>query len=145
MSIKELLLEADAIQVGMEIEHWQDVIRQAARPLIKKGFISENYGEAVINNTLEHGAYYVFDEGIAIPHARPEYGVAQTCFSLVVLKHPIRFADSEAADIVILFGAKDSNKHIEEGIRAIVALLDNDVRLARLRAASTKEEVVALL
>lgn len=145
MAIKELLIEADAIQVGVDISHWQDVIRQAARPLVEKGFISESYGEAVINNTLEHGAYYVFDEGIAIPHARPECGVKRNCFSMVLLNEPVRFGDSEAVDIVIMFGAKDSNAHIEEGIRAIVELLDNDDRLARLRAASSKEEVVALL
>jgi len=44
-----------------------------------------------------------------------------------------------------MFGAQDSNAHIEEGIRAIVALLDNDERMAKLRAASSREEVVALL
>ena len=102
-------------------------------------------GQAVIDNTLHHGAYYVFDEGIAIPHARPECGVKRNCFSLVVLDKPIQFADSEKADIVIMFGAQDSNAHIEEGIRAIVALLDNNETMEKLRAASSKEEVVALL
>lgn len=145
MAIKELLIEANAIQVGVTLTRWQDVIRQAARPLVEKGFISEQYGEAVIENTLEHGAYYVFDEGIAIPHARPECGVKRNCFSLVLLTEPVRFGDSEAVDIVIMFGAQDSNAHIEEGIRAIVELLDNDDRLAKLRAANNTEEVVALL
>lgn len=145
MSIKELLVEADAIQVGVKADAWQEVIRQAARPLIAGGFISSDYGESVINNTLEHGAYYVFDEGIAIPHARPECGVLRNCFSMVLLSAPVRFAGGEAADIIILFGARDGNAHIEEGIRAIVELLDNDERLARLRSAQTKEEVVALL
>ena len=87
----------------------------------------------------------MFDEGVAIPHARPECGVKRNCFSMVLLDKPIQFADSEAADIVIMFGAQDSNAHIEEGIRAIVALLDNDERMAKLRAASSREEVVALL
>ncbi|MGM1327733.1 PTS sugar transporter subunit IIA, partial [Klebsiella michiganensis] len=45
----------------------------------------------------------------------------------------------------IMFGAQDSNTHIEEGIRAIVALLDNNETMAKLRAASSREEVVALL
>ncbi len=44
-----------------------------------------------------------------------------------------------------MFGARNSNAHIEEGIRAIVHLLDNDERMAALRAARTREEVVALL
>ena len=113
MTIKELLIEADAIQVGVVESDWQRVIKLAARPLEAKGFISTEYSQAVIDNTLNHGAYYVFDEGIAIPHARPECGVRRNCFSLVVLKKPIPFADSEKADIVIMFGARDSNAHIE--------------------------------
>lgn len=63
---------------------------------------------------------------------------------LVVLEKPIPFADSEKADIVIMFGARDSNAHIEEGIRSIVALLDNDT-MAKLRTARSREEVIALL
>ncbi|MFP5597231.1 PTS sugar transporter subunit IIA [Kluyvera sp. 142486] len=145
MTIKELLIEADAIQVGVAESDWQKVIQLAAMPLIKNGYISADYGQAVIENTLNHGAYYVFDEGVAIPHARPECGVKRNCFSLVLLEKPIRFAESEAADIVIMFGAQDSNAHIEEGIRAIISLLDNDERMAKLRAANSKEEVVALL
>ena len=145
MTIKELLIEADAIQVGIAETDWRKVIQLAASPLIERGYISAEYGQAVIDNTLSHGAYYVFDEGVAIPHARPECGVKRNCFSMVLLKKPISFADSEAADIVIMFGAQDSNAHIEEGIRAIIALLDNDERMAKLRAASSREEVVALL
>lgn len=57
---------------------------------------------------------------------------------------PIQFADSEKADIVIMFGAQDSNTHIEEGIRAIVALLDNNETMAKLRAASSREEVLLI-
>lgn len=145
MTIKTLLIEADAIQVGVSESDWQKVIHLAARPLVAKGYISAEYSQAVINNTLSHGAYYVFDEGVAMPHARPESGVKRNCFSLVLLDKPIRFADSEAADIVIMFGAQDSNSHIEDGIRAIVTLLDNNERMAKLRAANSREEVVALL
>ncbi|WP_318370228.1 PTS sugar transporter subunit IIA [Enterobacter sp.] len=145
MTIKTLLIEADAIQVGVSESDWQKVIHLAARPLVAKGYISAEYSQAVINNTLSHGAYYVFDEGVAMPHARPECGVKRNCFSLVLLDKPIRFADSEAADIVIMFGAQDSNSHIEDGIRAIITLLDNNERMAKLRAANSREEVVALL
>ncbi|WAD29768.1 PTS sugar transporter subunit IIA [Citrobacter braakii] len=145
MTIKALLIEADAIQVGVTESDWQQVINLAASPLVAKGFISPEYSQAVIDNTLSHGAYYVFDEGVAIPHARPECGVKRNCFSLVLLDKPIRFAGSEAADIVIMFGAQDSNAHIEDGIRAIVALLDNNERMAKLRAARSREEVVAVL
>ncbi|MCE0228185.1 PTS sugar transporter subunit IIA, partial [Klebsiella pneumoniae] len=71
--------------------------------------------------------------------------LVRTFLSLVVLEKPIPFADSEKADIVIMFGARDSNAHIEEGIRSIVALLDNNDTIAKLRTARSREEVVALL
>ena len=145
MTIKDLLIEADAIQVGVMESDWRKVIELAASPLVANGYISESYSKAVIDNTLNHGAYYVFEEGIAIPHARPECGVKRNCFSLVVLDKPIHFAGGNRADMVIMLGAPDSNAHIEEGIRAIVALLDNNETMARLRAASTREEVIALL
>ncbi|MFK9880206.1 PTS sugar transporter subunit IIA, partial [Klebsiella pneumoniae] len=56
MTIKELLIEADAIQVGVVESDWQRVIKLAARPLEAKGFISTEYSQAVIDNTLNHGA-----------------------------------------------------------------------------------------
>ncbi|MFH8134489.1 PTS sugar transporter subunit IIA [Pantoea osteomyelitidis] len=145
MSIKQLLMEADAIQVGIQATEWQQVITLAAQPLVLGGYLQSTYADAVIANTLEHGAYYVFEEGIAIPHARPESGVLKNCFSMVLLAEPISFQGSDKADIVILFGACDSNAHIEEGIRAIVELLESDETLARLRQACNPAEVMAIL
>ncbi len=45
MTIKELLIEADAIQVGVVESDWQRVIKLAARPLEAKGFISTEYSQ----------------------------------------------------------------------------------------------------
>ena len=145
MSIKQLLIEADAIQVGVTERDWKAVIALAAQPLVAKGYIYESYYQAVIANTEEHGAYYVFEEGIAIPHARPESGVIKNCFSLLLLAEPISFQGSDMADIVILFGARDSNAHIEEGIRAIVSMLEDDETLRRLRQAQHRMEVIDIL
>jgi len=145
MSIKQVLQEADAIQLGVRESDWRQVIALAAQPLIRGGYLNASYPDAVIANTLTHGAYYVFEEGIAIPHARPESGVVKDCFSLLLLHEPVSFDGSDKADIVILFGARDSNAHIEEGIRAIVSMLDNEETLARLRQASSVAEVIDIL
>ncbi len=145
MSIKQLLQEANAIQVGISATDWREVIALAAQPLVNGGYVQPSYPEAVIANTLEHGAYYVFEEGIAIPHARPETGVLKDCFSMIVLDEPISFEGSDKADIVIMFGARNSNAHIEEGIRAIVTLLEDEETLVRLRQASSAAEVIEIL
>lgn len=44
-----------------------------------------------------------------------------------------------------MFGARDSNAHIEEGIRAIVTLLEDEETLVRLRQASSVAEVMEIL
>ena len=44
MTIKELLIEADAIQVGVTESDWQKVIQLAATPLFENGYISADYG-----------------------------------------------------------------------------------------------------
>ncbi len=145
MSIKRLLQEANAIQVRVSVRDWREVIALAAQPLVQGGYVRESYPQAVIANTLTHGAWYVFEEGIAIPHARPEAGVLKDCFSLIVLDEPVSFNGSERADIVIMFGARDRNAHIEEGIRAIVTLLEDEETLVQLRRASSAAEVISIL
>ncbi|PKH21285.1 PTS fructose transporter subunit IIA [Enterobacterales bacterium CwR94] len=145
MTIKQLLIDAQAIQVGVKETDWQKVISLAAKPLIANGYVEARYSQAVIDSTLEHGAYYVFDEGIAMPHARPECGVIKNGFSLVLLDEPITFHDSDKADIVIMFAARDSNAHIQEGIRAIVNLLDDEEVMRQLRQARTTQDVVEIL
>lgn len=146
MNIKDSLIQADAIQVGVAVERWQDAIQLAAEPLIRGGYIEPRYRDAIITSTQKNGAYYVFeDEHLAIPHARPECGVLENSFSLVTLQNPVSIAGSGAVDILILFGATDSNAHIQEGLTAIFRMLDDENRLQALRCAVSKQEVVAIL
>ncbi|WED25940.1 PTS sugar transporter subunit IIA [Vibrio sp. DW001] len=145
MSIKEALINANAIQVGVDCKDWKEVIAIAAKPLLVSGKITDAYIEGIISSTIEHGAYYVLGEGVAIPHARPECGALDTGFSMVILKTPISIEGSEDVDILVMFSAKDSNSHIQDGIKQIVEMLDDDTKLLSLRNATTVKEVVDLL
>jgi len=145
MSIKQFLSRHPFIQVKKEINAWNEIIATAATPLIAGGFVTAEYPQAVINNTLEYGAYYVFDEGIAIPHARPESGVIKDCFSLVTLSQPISIHGSEPVDIIVMFGGVNGDSHITEGIASIVGLLEQEETLLQIRQATTAEEILGLL
>ena len=145
MSIKQFLSQHPFIQVKKEINAWNEIIATAATPLIAGGFITAEYPQAVINNTLEYGAYYVFDEGIAIPHARPESGVIKDCFSLVTLSNPVSIHGSEPVDIIVMFGGVNGDSHITEGIASIVGLLEQEETLLQIRQATTAEEILGLL
>lgn len=145
MSIKQFLSRHPFIQVKKEINAWNEIIATAATPLIAGGFVTAEYPQAVINNTLEYGAYYVFDEGIAIPHARPESGVIKDCFSLVTLSQPVSIHGSEPVDIIVMFGGVNGDSHITEGIASIVGLLEQEETLLQIRQATTAEEILGLL
>lgn len=145
MSIKAFLSQNKTIQVGMDADSWGNVIQQAAKPLISGGFITPDYPQAVINNTIEYGAYYVFDEGIAIPHARPECGVISDCFSMVTLTRPMSINGSDPVDIIVMFGGVNSDSHITEGIASIVGLLEQEETLSQIRRATTIDEILGLL
>ncbi|ATA19567.1 PTS system IIA component (L-Asc family) [Gibbsiella quercinecans] len=145
MSIRAFLSENPYIQVRINSCSWEDIINKAAKPLIEGGFITPEYPKAVIKNTLEYGAYYVFDEGIAIPHARPECGVLKNCFSMMTLSEPVSINDSEPVDIVIMFGGVDGDAHITDGIASIVGLLEKEDTLSQIRRATTIDEILGLL
>lgn len=145
MSIKNFLLQHNCIQLGVICKTWEDAIYCAAQPLISAGCITNAYPIAVIENTKEYGPYYVFDEGIAIPHARPECGVRENCFSLLTLQTPLSIHGSEPVDILIMFGGVNSDAHITEGIASIVNLLEKDDMLSRIRCATTSDDIVGVL
>lgn len=145
MSIKAFLAKNQYIQVQMEVDSWNEIIHQAAKPLIDGGFVTESYPQAVIDNTLEYGAYYVFDEGIAIPHARPECGVIKDCFSMMTLNKPTSINGSPPVDIVVMFGGVNGDSHITEGIASIVGLLEQEETLRHIRQAKTIDEIIGLL
>lgn len=145
MSIRQFLAQNQYIQIGINVEAWEDLIAIAAVPLIKGGFVTAEYPQAVIDNTRKYGAYYVFEEGIAIPHARPECGVIKNGFSLLTLARPVSISDSEPVDIIVMFSGMDSDTHITQGIASIVELLDKAETLAQIRQATTIDEIIRLL
>lgn len=145
MSIRQFLAQNQYIQIGINVEAWEDLIAIAAAPLIKGGFVTAEYPQAVIDNTRKYGAYFVFEEGIAIPHARPECGVIKNGFSLLTLARPVSISDSEPVDIIVMFSGMDSDTHITQGIASIVELLDKAETLAQIRQATTVDEIIRLL
>lgn len=145
MSIRQFLAQNQYIQIGINAEAWEDLIAIDAAPLIKGGFVTAEYPQAVIDNTRKYGAYYVFEEGIAIPHARPECGVIKNGFSLLTLARPVSISDSEPVDIIVMFSGMDSDTHITQGIASIVELLDKAETLAQIRQATTVDEIIRLL
>ncbi|KAL1110067.1 hypothetical protein AAG570_014047 [Ranatra chinensis] len=118
---------------------WQESIRDAAAPLLKKQFITENYINAMIDTANELGFYMVIADGVAMPHARPEAGVNKTCVGLMKLNRPVMFGEHEIYLIMVL-AAEDNNSHIGL-ISAISELVEDEDKLARIKNAKDRHEI----
>lgn len=131
------------INLTENISGWEESVRLAAKPLLDKGFISENYVNAMISDIDRLGFYIVLREGVAMPHSRPENGVSKTSMSLLKLKNPVKYGENEVRLIFIL-AAEDSEKHIE-ALTGFSELLQNDEEVEALMKAEKIEEVIGII
>ncbi len=111
-----------------------------------KGAITDNYIEAIIENTEQLGPYYILDEGVAMPHARPEKGALKTAFSLITLSEPVPFGDDEEpVSVLISFSAVDAQAHNQQALLQIAELVENDEAMEQLKQATALDEVESIL
>lgn len=109
------LLTADNILFREKVYRYEDAIRIAANPLLEKRMIDETYIEAMIENVQRRGPYIFLGHGMALPHARPEDGVNEVGFSMLVLKEPIALAEDSNVfvDHFIVLAAVDNSTHLD--------------------------------
>ncbi|MBN2897217.1 MAG: BglG family transcription antiterminator [Clostridia bacterium] len=108
------LLSRDRVQLGVEVDSWEEALDIAARPLMEHGYITEAYPEAMKANNKAFKAYSVIRPYIAIPHAKPEDGVIDVGLSLVVLKKPIPFGNpkNDPVKFIFMLSNKDEISHL---------------------------------
>ena len=137
------VLPAEHIKLNVEVDTWQDAVREAGKLLLDTGAIRPGYIDAMIQTAEELGAYIVIAEGIAMPHAMPEAGVNRTAFSLVKLDPPIAFGnpDNDPVELVIGLACKDAETHVN-AIRSLAELIMDKERIARLFQAQTVQQVL---
>ncbi|MHA7231834.1 PTS sugar transporter subunit IIA [Vibrio campbellii] len=124
---------------------WQDAVKKTTQYLEDKGYVSQQYADAIIQSTEENGPYYVLCPGLAMPHARPEAGVLKTGLGIHIFPSPVDFgSDLGPANILITLAAKDSDTHIEV-IQALSEMFVDEENIAKLAQASSKEQVLDII
>ncbi len=108
--LKELLT-INNIQIIDENIDWKEAIRIASIPLIKDKKIEDRYVEAMINSLVKNGPYVCFTNLFAMPHARPEDGVRETCMSMLICTQPVDLLGNQTHVFVVL-GSSDNDSHI---------------------------------
>lgn len=137
--LEKLLKEENCI-IRDSVSDWKDAIRVSLEPLIKQGYCTREYEQAVFDSTAEYGPYYVLTDNMALVHATNEKGVNETQMAVTVLKKPVRFLEDGAdVQILIAFAALDGTAHMA-GMVAVLGLFgDNNRSNDVINAKSGKE------
>jgi len=109
------ILKKQCIALNAEAENWEEAVRLSGKLLLQNNYIKESYIDAMIKTVNEMGPYIVILPGIAMPHARPEDGVKAIGASVVTLKNPIYFGNSEndPVKVVIAICSTDHISHMK--------------------------------
>lgn len=123
----------------------EEAIRISGDLLMKGGYATKEYKEAMIASYKQNGPYFVIAPGIAIPHARPEDGALASAVSFVQLATPVEFGSQPNDPVKFIFGlsAADGEEHVRT-IQKIVKFLKAENNMEQLNNIQTYEELELL-
>ena len=141
----EQLIKKENIILGVEsVTDWKEAIHLSLAPLVKGGYCTDGYEEAVLEMTKNYGPYYVLCEEFALIHSNAFDTVSETQMAVTVLKQPIKFSeDGFNVRILVALVAKDGTKHME-GIRALSNIFVDEDKIMEIINATDPQAVYDL-
>ena len=137
------LLTPQTVRLRVSAADRMEVVQQAGAMLIASGGVDERYVEAMKRVLASLGPYMVIVPGVALLHARPEDGARRLCMSLLTLEPPVPFGnpDNDPVTVAVALAAADNESHIE-ALAELAALLANESAMAKIRVATSVEDVL---
>ena len=137
------MLSADRIALKQEAQSWEEGVRAAGWLLYESGAVTYEYIEAMVENIKVNGSYVVIYSGIAAPHAEQEKGAVREAASLVSLKKPVVFGNSENDPVSYIIGLSILNSNsINCAIYNLVRLFSQEEAKSRIEAQQSPEELL---
>lgn len=138
------LLTEDVVQIKKHVANRDEAISLVAEPLLKRGYITEQYVKDCKQVAEEIGAYFVVCPGVALSHARPSESVKKISISILTLDEPVEFGhpDNDPVQLVFMFAAVDGNSHIEL-LSDIAKLLCDESLIKKVIDAESYEQIVS--
>jgi PTS system mannitol-specific IIA component/PTS system ascorbate-specific IIA component len=130
----------DHIQVVDSISTWEESIVLASQKILEKGYITDAYVDAMIQNVHENGSYIVIMPKVALPHARPKDMVNKTTLSIMKVNDGVMYPENKKIELVIVLAAIDSDAHLEI-ISELSEILVDESQIERLLNANSLEKV----
>ena len=139
-------LNVAAIALNEPAADREAAVRRSGELLTAGGRVDAAYTNEMLAALEEFGPYIVLAPGVALAHARPSPAVHGVAFSVLTLDPPVAFGhpENDPVRLVIGMAAPDGESHME-ALRQLAELLSDDARRTRLMAATTAQEVLALI
>ena len=137
--LKDILKDSH-ILLNQECNNWKEAIAKSADALLASQVIEERYIDAMIKSVEEYGPYIVVGKHLALAHARPEDGVNELGISVMTLKEPVVFGNSDNDPVKIIFclAAVDSYSHLNL-MKNLIELINDPEKLDKLTASQDKD------
>lgn len=133
------LLSVENIRFLPSAPDWREAVRLCAEPLLKSGTILPEYAEAMVQSVELHGPYIVVDEGLALPHARPEDGAVRPGMSMLILGTPVDLL-GQTVWVFAVLAAADANAHLN-ALKELAELVWNGGTARKLVSLGTPDAV----
>ena len=133
------------IKLNEEASNWEEAVRKGGEILKENGCINNSYIDSMIDNVKKIGSYIVILPGIAMPHSRPEDGAFKIGFSIMTLKNPIHFGNSEndPVKLVITMSVVDKKSHVNS-LKELMKIIEDDEFMDKISSATTKEDILKI-
>jgi PTS system mannitol-specific IIA component len=136
------LLARSSVRLGCVAADWESAVRQVGEVLVAAGAVTPGYIDKMIER--EHSVSTFVGEGVAIPHGTlaGKDLVVEDALSFMQFPDGV---DWHGDEVVVCIGiAAGGNGHVPILAQLAEILMDSD-RAAALRAASSVDEVLALM
>ncbi|MGI6144432.1 MAG: PTS sugar transporter subunit IIA [Clostridia bacterium] len=144
----QLHTDADLVEVSLEAETSEQVIRELGKRVLAKGYIDEEFIENLLAREKEFPTGLETVYPIAIPHVGGH--CHKSFLAVAVLKKPVTFMAMEGTgkelDVrcVFLFGITDPQHQVEVLKKFIFAFREEE-NLKKIHEATEKNEILNIL
>lgn len=139
------IINEKCIALRIDADNAQEAVVKAGQVLLREGYIRQEYIDAMLKNFEKNGPYFALAPGFAMPHARPEDGVIQSGISLITLKNPVSFGNSnDPVKVIMALATSSDNEHLEF-MAKIAGLLGKEQVIEKLYQCMVTDEVISIL
>lgn len=126
---------------------WKEAVAYAARPLIEKDYIDQEYVEGTYRNVEKNGFYIFVAPHICMPHCGEYEHVHRSCLSFMKCNVPVIGDPNEpdmAAELFFVLAAESEGEHMH-AIQRLASMLDDKEAIDALLSIQGEEDLVKLL